>query len=1277
MKTDNHNPGRSHFSFTQRTLRTALLGGALLMANIGRVHSQTYTLSNAWSIATGTFNITGGTDGGNRGLAYSAVSNVVFVPYRAGSFNFGIYAYDGTTGALLGTTNGALGSLGLNCDQVGVADDGVLYGCPLAVTTTTSAPFKVYSWTNWANNSNYLCYSSTNGADPIFTYTGAKRIGDTMAVTGSGTNTLILAGVGGINSWVLLSTTDGTNFTSTLLTNSSITGLSGVNVYGLSFYTNNTFLVKPQGNASASCFIIQFPTNFASLPSPVATTLVGTGTLPVGASAAEFISYSPAGKLFGVVTNKSAQNTGALLYAASNFPATAPLLASTNFSSANANGNLTAGVALGGPTKTNWLYALDSNNGLQAYRINFTTAAVAPSITTQPVAAPNPAFAPQTLTVGASGTAPLAYLWESNTTNSTVGATPVPGATNSALLLATPVTNYYFAVVTNTAGAATSSVVLVSTIQPTTNSVVSPILNIASGNTNYPFLANDDNTRGLGYDPMLQRLVVANKAGGAHLFLLDASTGANLGSLNTAGMYAGGTFPVDQVVVADDGVVYAANLALTGSSQFFNLTSWSSATTNATAVTAYGPADPGSGSGERWGDTMTVRGSGANTQLALGSRNSTNFVLLTTSDGVNFSATLIPVPGVPNGFAGLGIAFGAGNTIWAKNYGGDLYEVSFDPSLTNPSAVLLDYVTPAQVPSPMVGLGVDSVHSILGGVQLNDQNPDLQLFQLTGNANSPALFDQAFFPVYNPSANGNKLGVVDMKYPRVYAMDVDIGIIGMTYGVPASTAPSINKQPVGGTVYAGSGPFTFSVGVSGTLPLFYQWQKNSVSNAATATNIPGATAGSFTLNPPQTSDTAWYDVVVTNFGGSITSTPVLLTVVPPTTNTVVTNVWTLAAGSRPYLDINSYASRGLAYDTNTATVLVCDSVHTTINVLNAADGSDSSITINTAGLPSGTFTLDQIGVADDGVLYGGNLVLPGDGFAFAITQWTSVSSGAGENASFTGDPGNGSGDRWGDTMAIRGSGANTQILLGSYGHGNGPGTNVALLTTTDGTTFTAQTIPVAGTPAGFASLGIAFGAGNTFWAKGDNGFNLRQVAFDPTGATPASVIQLYTAGTQTPNTFTGLGVDVANNLLFGTSFDDSPNDFQMYQLTGTTNAPVLFNQTFYSANNVNSQHNAAAAVKFPRAFGLDVNNGLVALAYGVPPPLVLPYGITAAYTNGVGLVLTWPTVSGRNYQLQSRAALATGSWGNVGAAISGSGSPVSYTNNTLSGLALFYRVVAQ
>src|ERR1700757_3123957 len=102
---------------TSRPCLFTLLAGLLFSATLWQADAQsgTYVLSNAWNIAAGTLNLTGGSDGGNRGLAYSAVSNVVFVPYRAGSGSYGIYGYDGTTGAQVGPSTGAVGSGGLNC----------------------------------------------------------------------------------------------------------------------------------------------------------------------------------------------------------------------------------------------------------------------------------------------------------------------------------------------------------------------------------------------------------------------------------------------------------------------------------------------------------------------------------------------------------------------------------------------------------------------------------------------------------------------------------------------------------------------------------------------------------------------------------------------------------------------------------------------------------------------------------------------------------------------------------------------------------------------------------------------------------------------------------------------------------------------------------------------------------------------------------------------------------------------------------------------------------
>jgi len=93
-----------------------------------------------------------------------------------------------------------------------------------------------------------------------------------------------------------------------------------------------------------------------------------------------------------------------------------------------------------------------------------------------------------------------------------------------------------------------------------------------------------------------------------------------------------------------------------------------------------------------------------------------------------------------------------------------------------------------------------------------------------------------------------------------------------TLTVNATTAaPSITAQPASQTVTVGQ-TASFSVTATGTAPLSYQWQKNSVA-------ISGATSLSYTTSATTTSDNgAQFTVVVSNTAGSATSNAAILTV---------------------------------------------------------------------------------------------------------------------------------------------------------------------------------------------------------------------------------------------------------------------------------------------------------------------------------------------------------------------------------------------------------------
>jgi hypothetical protein len=83
--------------------------------------------------------------------------------------------------------------------------------------------------------------------------------------------------------------------------------------------------------------------------------------------------------------------------------------------------------------------------------------------------------------------------------------------------------------------------------------------------------------------------------------------------------------------------------------------------------------------------------------------------------------------------------------------------------------------------------------------------------------------------------------------------------------------PTITTQPSAVTVNVGQ-TAAFSVSVSGTLPISYQWQKNGA-------NISGATSASYTTPATTASDNgATFRCVVSNDWGTVTSSAATLTV---------------------------------------------------------------------------------------------------------------------------------------------------------------------------------------------------------------------------------------------------------------------------------------------------------------------------------------------------------------------------------------------------------------
>jgi hypothetical protein len=90
-------------------------------------------------------------------------------------------------------------------------------------------------------------------------------------------------------------------------------------------------------------------------------------------------------------------------------------------------------------------------------------------------------------------------------------------------------------------------------------------------------------------------------------------------------------------------------------------------------------------------------------------------------------------------------------------------------------------------------------------------------------------------------------------------------------GVPVfAQAPSLVTAPAAATVYVGQ-TATFNVAAAGAAPLAYRWQ-------LTATNLPDATGPTLILTNVAAGNAGFYQVIVTNAAGSVTSAPVALVV---------------------------------------------------------------------------------------------------------------------------------------------------------------------------------------------------------------------------------------------------------------------------------------------------------------------------------------------------------------------------------------------------------------
>lgn len=711
----------------------------------------------------------------------------------------------------------------------------------------------------------------------------------------------------------------------------------------------------------------------------------------------------------------------------------------------------------------------------------------------------------------------------------------------------------------------------------------------------YVTTANQE--RGVALNPVTKNVLLLSRAGGPKVYVLSSADGSDgseatgeprtLSLLDESGEtpISGGTFTLNLVGAANDGAVYACNLATSlGTVRIYR---WANDQTDTPVSVAYegdplaGIENPGSGQDIRFGDNFAVRGSGPDTQLIQAARNGKYIILYTTTDGVTFTNRTFTTPATISGKIGLGLAFGAGNTIWAKLNGADLLHIELDLATTQ--ARVLHSVPTTIIAAGVTGIGVDPAAGRLAAVNYVDHT--LAVFDISDPSGLVSLGDPLPFPTSNANVNGT--GAAAILGEEVYGLDTNNGLLAARIERSVITDPPvITTQPIGGSVYEGA-TFTLAVAVQGTPPFAYQWVRDN------SAFLSGATNSQLVLTNLTVSQAGSYSVVVTNAAGSTVSSNATLAVRSPLNNGILQSLWSLNPGDRTYLTADN-TQRGLAYNPATGNLLLASrSPQNAIVVLEANTGAEKhqlrTTTADDPPLPifsGGTLLLNMIGVSEDGVVYAANLVTDASAAAFRLYRWDNDSADTVPTV-LNDVPELAVAERWGDTFDVRGRGATTQILLGSRGLDPQEGRKFAVLNTTDGFNFSAQIYTVPELPGAAFGLGIAFGPGNSVFGTA-NGQPLVHVAFNP-GTGTAALARTYSPPA-VPAAISFIGFQASSNLLAGVALE-SPDNLLLYDLADLDN-PATLDQGLILPEQPNVNGTGSIDFGGDRVFALDTNHGL-------------------------------------------------------------------------------------
>ncbi|MGK0188550.1 MAG: hypothetical protein ACI9R3_004361 [Verrucomicrobiales bacterium] len=704
--------------------------------------------------------------------------------------------------------------------------------------------------------------------------------------------------------------------------------------------------------------------------------------------------------------------------------------------------------------------------------------------------------------------------------------------------------------------------------------------------------ATANTQRGMAFNKATSNVLLVSRAAGTELWVLDGATGEEKHFMDTIDV-SGGTFPLSLIGVGDDGAVYGANLSTSTSNVNFKIYRWADDAEDTLPNVAF-EGDPAgideetgnSLNAQRWGDSFDVIGSGVDTRILVGSRASATVAIFTTEDGENFSPTLID--GVANGSGSLGVAFDGSDAMLSTIGSAALRRAEVDVALG--TVKTSQTFPPSAVATTVSPIAADAENRLLAGINLVGGPDSVLLYDISDLGTGPVLLSEVSLTIDQPNTNG--VGALDFGDGKLFALDTNNGLYAFTVEDSGEVLPPELSVDLTDLRVLQGGAASFSVTAAGSPPFTFTWFKDGVA-------VDGVDGSQLAFAAVAEEDAGEYMVTITNDGGSIDSRSAILEVLPIVQTGTLVRAWSLSIDDRAYLSDDN-AQRGMAVNsTNGNVLLVSRTGGTHLQVINGADGTDLRELNTSADLLTGggIFVLNMVGVADDGAIYACNLTTSGNDFT--IYRWADDTGNADPEIVYgPGEPG--VGGRIGDTLDVRGSGADTQILAASRA-----GTAVAIFTTDDGTIFEPTQVDTDAN-AGDFGLSISFGAGDTFWGKAPSR-PLRQVAFD-LGDGSGLVVQSFD-GVDFPDSVSIISVNPELQCLAAISLE-TPDNLQIYSLADPALPPLLLDQVFFTSDNANG--NGVGSVDFGgnNVVALNTNNGILAATLGKSAPEKGPVSFT-------------------------------------------------------------------